>query len=720
MPFSLVQPGDKFKPSATLSNAVRRHLNEASGFGAGTNAAKNVHIIRVPVFNTTESTIAAGKAVSLQLDGDMRGDAYPIVAYDEDYPCFGVSLSAIESGKIGDCVLSGIAVVEITGGTEGAYLKPVEGGGFELGSEGVQIINVSGGTNAVVLLGDFYARREYEAGQGINSDLITGGTVALNLVGDGSNITVTPVVGSTNGQMQVTFTGSTSGGGGLDIPPYSSLTFGGGAPDYGLGHTFILAVKAGDVGFYDDGGGAVGKWTNKSGTSTQYISGGTAYHATEDGWLRISVVDNGLAPGACLGFYSSTGGFPLYKYGSFSVSGIGYPDYIALAGGTASNSLGTITDDEYEEGVTPVPGPSTPPQNPKLGITSFLPVPAGTPIKYYASTAVLVRFAPVSGGGHYYYDLSNELEWTPNCAGWLRISILDDGSHSSDCFRLYVGGVQWSDAVPLYKCGTFQGGATGITSTVTGGTTAASITLIGGTGFVIVEPANANVFIDGSTNGRIRIGATGGSGSGFIPAWSNSGHTDVLPISSSTWGSGYVANADGWIFACAYFDPAEDRMRYKRYDAHVVVNNGSMKVCELKLPSGSAFIKIAGSNAKYYREPGDDWSQDPYAEHPYYSYFAWSAGSSVIYTSSVTPVIGDTTYIYDDVDDEFDDNQAEVEDTNSAAYAVGVGSGITIPVRAGATIYFIVTADGNAFYSRYSAPPCFCVFYSSNPPTPAS
>lgn len=333
MPFPLVNPGDRFKPSASLSNAVRRHLNETDGFGSGVNLAKNTHFIRVPVFNTTGSTIPAGKAVSLQLDGNMRGDAYPVVAFDEDYPCFGVCLNAIESGKIGDCVLSGIAVVSISGGTEGAYLKPVEGGTFERGNEGVQIINISG-SSAVVMLGDYFARREYDAGQGINSDLLTGGTISLNLIGvDGC--TVTPVAGSTNGQMQVSCTGGGGGGGGGEfvVPPYSSLTFGGGAPEYGLGHTFILAVKAGDVGFYDDGGGAVGKWTNKSGTASQNISAGSSYHATEDGFLRISVVDNGLAPGACMGFGSPTGGFPLYKYGSFgSVTGIG----CTLSGGTAS------------------------------------------------------------------------------------------------------------------------------------------------------------------------------------------------------------------------------------------------------------------------------------------------------------------------------------------------------------------------------------------------
>ena len=536
--FPDVNAGDPFIPNAGLSNAVRHIVNALNGFQSDAIPAKNMSIIRVAVYNASTVSFAAGQAVSLDLDGAIIHDAYPAVAYDEDLPCYGVCVSGATAGGISDCVLTGIAKVIISGGTASSYAKPVSGGTFETSDEeGFRIINISGGTSAVILMGDYVKTggSNYTPGIGIT---ITGGTegepytINANITGDGDNIAVS---GGTEGNpLVISYIGSGGGGSTFAVPPYSALSFGGGAPEYGLGHTFILAVKAGDVGFYDDGGGAVGKWTNKAGTTSQYITGGTSYHATEDGWLRISVVDNGLAPGRCLGFYSPTGGFPLYKYGSFSVSGIGYPDYIALAGGTASNALGTITDEDYEEGITPVPGPSTMPQNPKLGITNFLPVPAGTPIKYYASTAVLVRFAPVWGGGHFYYDLSNELEWTPNCAGWLRVSILDDGTHSSDCFRLYVGGVQWSDAVPLYKCGTFQGGATGISASISDGT--ASITLSGGTGSVKFL-GSGSITISGGSNGEIIIhGATsGGGGGGYIPRWGTHFHYNPQDAADKNW-----------------------------------------------------------------------------------------------------------------------------------------------------------------------------------------
>lgn len=848
-----VQPGDDLDYSAQRENDLRHLLNSGNGFGDGVNRGKT-HKVRVPVWNITPNNINSGSLVYVVVSGNsMCGEAFPVAPvtdysdFDFDSAPFGILENSLKPKATGDLVLSGTVSVSISGGTEGNFAKPTSDGTFERGQEGFRILHLNG-SSAIILVGDY--RYNFTPGVGINKAELSGGTISTALV-QGSNVTLTP--DPDTGAITISATGSTSGGGGLEIPPYSSLSFGGGAPEYGLGHTFLLAVKAGDVGFYDDGGGAVGKWTNKSGTSSQTLTAGTSYHATEDGWLRISVVDNGSAPGRCMGFSSSTGGFPLYKYGTFGStvsgicypdykelgtvtgspssdvrgtgttyllpvwagitvkwyssgnnvfaryapgvgvsvtgataaniakdtdfpvlangwvrisvidegtiensclrfyvnnndvtsylslyrynkfqrlrgdnetiqvsgdvisyigsagSGIGYPDYIALAGGTASNSLGTITDSDYEEGDS-VTGPSTMPQNPKLGITYFLPVPANKPIKYYASAAVLVRFAPVSGSGHYYYDLSNELEWTPNCAGWLRISILDDGQHASDCIRLYVDGEQWSDAVLLYKCGTFQGGATGITSAVSGGT--ATVSLTGGSGSVKFV-GNGSVSITVNANGEVVINGSG-SGGGFYPAWSTTGHTDVIPITDGS-GQGYTANADGWLFACAFFDPLEDRLKYKTYDAHVVVGNAPMKIAELKLPGGTPFIKVG--NTKYTRDADEDWSYDPYAEHPYYSYFAWSANGTTIYTQNVAPDVGEPTYTYDYEDEEFVDTEQEVQETNAATFAVCMGSGSPIPVKAGAVIKYVVTADGRTFYSRRTPPPCFCVFYSSNPPS---
>lgn len=203
-----------------------------------------------------------------------------------------------------------------------------------------------------------------------------------------------------------------------------------------------------------------------------------------------------------------TNGNPLvisYTGGGGGGDGLGYPDYIALAGGTASNSLGTITDDDYDGSTPPAP---TMPQDPLIGVTHIIPVPGGEPIKYYSSFACLVRYAPEAGsGGHFYYDLSNELEWTPNDNGWLRISILDDGSHASDCIRLYVGGEDWSDAVAMHKC---LKAVRGISSSVSGGT--ATIALNGGTGSVKLYGAGSVSVSNGSPGEIVITGATSGGG----------------------------------------------------------------------------------------------------------------------------------------------------------------------------------------------------------------
>lgn len=539
-----VNPGDDFKPSARLENDVRNLLNELNGFkGGGKHTATASKAIRVPVYNTTDDPFVAGQAVSLDIAGNIVGDAYPAIAFDEDYPCFGVCLDGAASGGICDCVLCGLAIVELTGGT-GSFARPVDGGTFELADDGLKVLNITGGTTAVVFVGDYEGKR-YVEGKGIS---ITGTTnvneyeISANLV-QGTNISITD---GTGGSKVISCTAG--GGDSFPIPPYNMLYASGGlsASDYGRATTFIIPVKAGNIGFNDDGGGAIGVYTNKAGTTRYALTNTQSYNAASDGWLRISVYDDGSTPGKCLTFFSPTGGVPLYKYGTSNSGGIGFPDYIALSGGTHSDSLGTITDEDYEEGVTVISSP-TMPQDPKIGVTYLVPVPANAPIKYYSSFACLVRFAPFAGGGHFYYDLSNDMEWTPNTGGWLRISILDDGSHSSDCIRLFVGTENWSDALPMYKCGSFgNNGATGISSSISGGTV--TISLSGGTGSVKLVPGS-NISITGS-NGVYTIAATGSTSSsgGGIPF---PDYAALTTSSSSgtvlTNGETFTATSNGWL-----------------------------------------------------------------------------------------------------------------------------------------------------------------------------
>ena len=391
--------------------------------------------------------------------------------------------------------------------------------------------------------------------------------------------------------------------------------------------TFIIPVKAGTIGFWDEGGGAVGVYTNKAGTTRYALTNQQGYVAQADGWMRISVYDDGSTPGECLSFFSPTGGVPLYKYGAASTTGgIGYPDYVALAGGTFSNSLGEITDEDYN-GTTPTA--QSMPQDPKIGITHIIPVPANAPIKYYSSSSCLVRFAPEAGGSHFYYDLSNELEWTPNCKGWLRISILDDGTHASDCIRLYIGGENWSDAVAMHKCGSFgNNGATGIASSISGSTV--TISLSGGTGSVKLKPGS-NISIEGS-NGLYTISVTGitsgSGGSGFVPDWWYNGMTGNQGSTSNLWIGGatdevtqtedtnssatftpsedafIVPSGGGWLYAFARISNWSNQSFSG--SAHLMVNGAAFKVTEAagstSMVVGSGFaIPVLGGAKVWWR-----------------------------------------------------------------------------------------------------------------------
>lgn len=454
---------------------------------------------------------------------------------------------------------------------------------------------------------------------------VNGATFSLLLEPGTPNVSITD---GQNGSKVISVTASTVSGD-FDVPPYSQLYVSGGlsASQHGRAMTFIIPVKAGTIGFWDEGGGAVGVYTNKAGTTRYALTNQQGYVAQADGWMRISVYDDGSTPGECLSFFSPTGGVPLYKYGAASTTGgIGYPDYVALAGGTFSNSLGEITDEDYN-GTTPTA--QSMPQDPKIGITHIIPVPANAPIKYYSSSSCLVRFAPEAGGSHFYYDLSNELEWTPNCKGWLRISILDDGTHASDCIRLYIGGENWSDAVAMHKCGSFgNNGATGIASSISGSTV--TISLSGGTGSVKLKPGS-NISIEGS-NGLYTISVTGitsgSGGSGFVPDWWYNGMTGNQGSTSNLWIGGatdevtqtedtnssatftpsedafIVPDGGGWLYAFARISNWSNQSFSG--SAHLMVNGAAFKVTEAEgstsMVVGSGFaIPVLGGAKVWWR-----------------------------------------------------------------------------------------------------------------------
>ena len=111
--------------------------------------------IIIKVRNSTSTAFAAGQAVAINYLATMTNGVYQAKAISNDDLPFGVCCVQIPAGETGDCIISGIAEVTISTGT-GRFAKPVSGGNFQRGNEGVQILNVSGGTKAFILLGDYY------------------------------------------------------------------------------------------------------------------------------------------------------------------------------------------------------------------------------------------------------------------------------------------------------------------------------------------------------------------------------------------------------------------------------------------------------------------------------------------------------------------------------------------------------------------------------------
>ena len=501
-----VHPGDDVENSAERENDIRHLLNNSNGFRDGFNRAK-LNSVRIPVWNLTPYTINAGALVYVVVTSDMCGDAFPVAPlnynpYDpqflyDDAP-FGVLEKTLKAKDTGSLVLSGTVEVSITAGTSGNFAKPVPTGGFERGREGFRILHLnSAGTSAFILVGD-YRMPDYQAGSGIDHAQLSGGTISTNLV-QGNGILIAPVTGSTNGELSITsnisggtdisvtggtngtpfvisYTGSGGGGSEFYVPAYNKLSLSG-LPENSYGHatTFIVRVKAGTVGFWDEGGGAACVYTDITGSTSYTLTNKQDYVAKADGYLRISVYDDGSTPGECLSFYSPTGGVPIYKYG-FMVSGIdatvsGGTAFVGLTGGTGSvrfvgeNNItiyGNTNGEIVIKGSTPSITSEYSSQVGTIalkltnggGVVYLVPGTNVTITQVYANTYAINATGGTSGGGGIPFPdyaalttssssgtvISGGTTFTATSDGWLRISIRNDSNLSDGCFRLVLNG----------------------------------------------------------------------------------------------------------------------------------------------------------------------------------------------------------------------------------------------------------------------------------------
>ena len=196
--------------------------------------------------------------------------------------------------------------------------------------------------------------------------------------------------------------------------------------------------------------------------------------------------------------------------------GIGYPDYYALAGnGTEVDPYVPPENDEETETSVATTGSTY--THTGIGVTYLLPVPSGASIKYMTSYPECIDeaiFAPPfrASGVHTYHRLREGVAWTTTSAGWVRISVLDNGAHEGACLRFSVDGNDWTDALPLFRFGSYDGGrfipSFGIS--ITGGTNGQTHVIAAD-----IEGDNTTISITPSSNpetpNKLIVSAIGGA-----------------------------------------------------------------------------------------------------------------------------------------------------------------------------------------------------------------
>ena len=283
-----------------------------------------------------------------------------------------------------------------------------------------------------------------------------------------------------------------SGGGDVDLswklshPDYQALRNGEYGNVSGQGISFLLPLQSGHAyQFYaPNGDGKVwGTFATSLDNEDYYrvdnIANGIDYTPSADGWLRVSVFDDGYNEGECLRLYKNkteySEGMPLYRFGSAKKL---TPDnetvFISSAGIISSNVwqysgsgvidvdntnhiisfTGTLPEGDFKAPdfaklqVTNDAGETTL----GLGTTYLVPVSNGSTVRYEADGGTIIaRWAPVEGSSENAFAVTTTNKSTTD-DGYVRISVIDAGTLSSGCVRLYVN----NKALPLHKFAMFN------------------------------------------------------------------------------------------------------------------------------------------------------------------------------------------------------------------------------------------------------------------------
>ena len=150
--YSDVIPGERFTPSAALSNDVRHLINGLNGFGGNQLGGNGSGRVRVQAYNASGIALPQGTAVGFDNALPRSGDAVPAIPVRDLSKPWGVIAQALKPGEIGDCFISGPVNVRAYG--TGDYAKPhlASPDMFVRGSDGAPVLHASG-IDAVVNLG---------------------------------------------------------------------------------------------------------------------------------------------------------------------------------------------------------------------------------------------------------------------------------------------------------------------------------------------------------------------------------------------------------------------------------------------------------------------------------------------------------------------------------------------------------------------------------------
>ena len=138
--FPQVHKGQAFSPSVLEENNIRQALNPALSYNATNVDNNNAPRFTVSVYNATEKVIFEGTAVVFADESEhpVIENIVPCQPYEDSDEKWGVLLSTLNPGEIGEYLVSGIVEVDCSG--KGTHVSP------SLSDPGVYVVSDTGAT----------------------------------------------------------------------------------------------------------------------------------------------------------------------------------------------------------------------------------------------------------------------------------------------------------------------------------------------------------------------------------------------------------------------------------------------------------------------------------------------------------------------------------------------------------------------------------------------